>query len=416
MKMNKKDLYKFNKKYINANNVKLAILFIPLLILLIKTICFGEFNIKEFINIGILVSFIIVFICESLANLISNNINKYCEDGIKFDENYDNLIKKYSRAKLYSYYDENNKIVKYPIKIIINKKNIDSILNINIDHSHYNNRYELPKQIKDNSEKLMEAHKYSIVYNNINVRIDDFIVNNNTINIIYSKTTYFDSLITNRAMDYSLYDVRTIREIFEPGPFLTPLSCSKLSNHLGFNGFVELSDGNIIFVHRSNNVSIAKSTWAASVSASFKSKYGLDDEQKLTLDGISNAIKNEIYDELKINIEIPDLYKSIIAFYRDIIEGGKPQFLFYLKIDNFDKKSFLDNFKNNISKNKTNKNKDVVVDGFKFEFFTKEDLYKAEYNLDSIKINGKVYRMMPSTIGTVAMLREFCLNNIKKQN
>lgn len=64
-----------------------------------------------------------------------------------------------------------------------------------------------------------------------------------------------------------------------------------------------------------------------------KAKYALIDGE-LTLEGIRTAIINEIQDEVKINkdeLEDFSLSKNLVAAYRDVLEGGKPQLLFYAK-------------------------------------------------------------------------------------
>ena len=55
--------------------------------------------------------------------------------------------------------------------------------------------------------------------------------------------------------------------------------------------------------------------------------------------------------ELKIDLpKSKDYSKTIFAFYRDLVEGGKPQFLFYCKTDLYSSKSFENHFKQIINK------------------------------------------------------------------
>ena len=75
----------------------------------------------------------------------------------------------------------------------------------------------------------------------------------NTFKFVTGRTTYYNSLVTNRAMDYSLTDGISVRELLECGPMVHSLKNSSLSNHLGFNGFVESSDGSIMLVYRKKN-------------------------------------------------------------------------------------------------------------------------------------------------------------------
>lgn len=400
--MDRKKIYGFCKKHINANNIKMIILFIPLVLVIINEIINGKFIIKDFYDSSILISFIVVFLCESIADVLLSFIEKKTEDDVKLNTDYLSLVGKYclEKEKMVCYkYDGKTiyipAVVLFECKIknaeqykIVTEKDISKI------------KYQLPKQIADNSSELFNAHSHSIVYNNINVRLNDLVVTNGEIILKYGFTTYFDSLLTNRAMDYPFKKNRTVREIYEPGPYLNSLTDSKLSNHLGFNGFVELKDGNIVFLKRRNQVSIAKGMWQQSVGASLKSKYCINGDHELTREGLLNAINEEIKDELKIDT----LHSVIFAFYRDLVEGGKPQFLFYSKSEQYDKESFLSHFNSGYRKD-IKIDKKLITDGSQLVFYKIEELRKCRFETDRmIDETGKEYKMMPSTIASIIML------------
>lgn len=119
------------------------------------------------------------------------------------------------------------------------------------------NVYKQPSWVSSHSDALFAAHSHSEIYNQQNFRVDDISWNKNNVKIYLSKTTYLDSLITNRACDYEINGV-SVRELYEPGPVLHDLKDSQLSNHLGYNGMVETSDHKFIFIKRHKKVSIAK--------------------------------------------------------------------------------------------------------------------------------------------------------------
>ncbi len=61
----------------------------------------------------------------------------------------------------------------------------------------------------------------------------------------------------------------------------------------------------------------------------------------------NKAIIGEIKDELNIEIaKNEDLVSSIFAFCRDVLECGKPQFVFYYKVNNLSSLDFIKRFKN----------------------------------------------------------------------
>ena len=125
----------------------------------------------------------------------------------------------------------------------------------------------------------------------------------------------------------------------------------------------------------------------------------------MTLESLSNAIKSEVSDELKIKIDDADgdLSRSIFAFYRELSEGGKPQFLFYHKLQNMNKVEVENNFKKSLYENRNNK-KTVVEDGSELKFCTLDELIKGELNINSIIIQGKKYTLVPTISFSIACL------------
>lgn len=402
--MNRKKLKTIGKKLITAENIKIIILFVPMLILLIFEVKSGEFQLENYLDTGVFVSVAFVMICNTIAYILERFIGKHCEDAVKLTTDYSALIKKYSREKLLV---ERGQI--FPV-IELAGRNIEGPpFYIEINGCNAHKHYQLPSQVAKQSDYLFKAHEYSIVYNNMNIRLDDIEVRGLDVELIYSNTTYYDSLITNRAMDYVWENGKSIREIYEPGPFLSTLEESKLSNHLGFNGFVELSDGKIIFVMRSGNLSIGKRTLASSVAASLKVKYCFDDQKRFTLQGLGDAIRCEVLDELKIELnENENLVNSIFSFYRDVLEGGKPQFLFYIKLENMTVDEFETNFKKKIKKNKQQDLKKAVVDGTHFQYFTIEELEQSTITSGKLIASGKrEFDMMPSASASIALLLKY---------
>ena len=401
----KRKINYFCKKNINSDIVRLVIICVLVLVLGWKHFFTEKALIGEVIDVSIIVSFLFVALSEAIAKLIIYIVGKSTEDDTKLRTDYNVLVKKYrvDIPKMVKWQDTvfpevelcSRKLEERPFKF-------DFVLE--------EGRYQLPTQIAEHSSELFEAHKYSVVYNNTNIRLNDLTYSEKSKKVVLDAcfTTYFDSLITNRAMDYPFASNRTVREIYEPGPFISDLKESKLSNHLGFNGFVELADNKIVFVHRGKEVSIGKGTWATSIGASLKTMYALDENKQFTAKGLSNAIRCEIMDELKINLSREDDYSSsIFAFYRDLVEGGKPQFLFYYKTDLLTSKQFEENFKAALNKKgakKANK-KNQTVDGMSFKFLTLEELQNSTLQIDGIVLpNGTKLNMMPSGLASVALL------------
>ncbi|MBZ5202033.1 hypothetical protein HU147_12465 [Planomicrobium chinense] len=378
-------------------------------------------TLTESIDVSVFFAVVLAFLLTMGKSSVSKWIRKSIEDGKKLSDDYNALVKQYPGQKMIEYDNEKaipsyvhigithrikKKNLAFPV--VLEKKLFNSKLTVT---DNWNKQYELPEFIKQHYEAIMKAHEFSDVYNQLNIRLDDYTYEQetNTLQLITSRTTYYDSLVTNRAMDFKWGLKSTNREIFEYGPFVSKLSESSLSNHLGFNGFVETSDGKIIFVIRSKNVSIGKGTLGNSVAASLKTMYALNkDERKFTECGLIQSIIKEIQAELKID---PSYFsfseRNIIAIYRDLVEGGKPQLLFYVKV-NQTSIEIYNNFKK--ANRKTNRKvlqSKLLSDGNKLIFVDKDKLEKLFITPGMVLHEKKAYATMPSASACIVLLIEY---------
>lgn len=382
----------------------------PLAFSLVQQVLGGAFDWTQVFDVSILITFMLLAVCDGIVTFIQRKVAENTEDSAKLTDEYDKLVKKYKCTNLVRYQE-----VAYPEECLWMRKGNEEI----IIEDNPEKFYCLPTQIADNSREIMEAHSASTVYNQINIRLDDIRENTDKNELVLhtSRTQYFDSLLTNRACDYVFSDRKiTIRELYEPGPFLKPLSLSKLSNHLGFNGFVLTSDKKTIpFILRKKNLSIAKNQWATSIGASLKTMYALDYEHDFTMsdNSLGKAIVGEIKDELHITedsaVNAQEATDSIFAFYRDLVEGGKPQFLFCLQLKDITEDK-LQKLIEGPKGSKIDKN-DVTTDGDKVCFFSLEQLRNATYCVDKMVIDGKEYKMMPSSVVSVVLLLQYMDKN-----
>lgn len=294
---------------------------------------FGE--LQSWINIAdnILSGSIFAILCVIFLGF-EKRIKNQAEDAEKLRQDYEVLSQKYKQNNLVEAVNQNGSVVTYPVInlgtgfILLNK---DGNKQITISDSP-DDYYKLPTIIENHYMDIFSIHDTSNIYNNLNIRVNSMVLKNNQLELSTMRTTYYDSLVTNRAADFNLSEGISVRELFETGPRMTPLEKSRLSNHLGYNGFIESRDGYIVFVKRSRDLSIGKRTYGDSIGASLKAKYALDENGLFTYQGLRTSIIKEIYDELKIDIEDIDLDTlSIIAAYRDCVECGKPQLLIFAR-------------------------------------------------------------------------------------
>lgn len=404
----KQKRYSNIKRFLTKENIQVAVLLVILVCEIIILLGAGKFDINNFLQIGVFTSIVIAAFCGALAKMVVYFIERKEEDAIKLTQDYEKLCNQYCLEDMIQYKNADGKEEIFPEVCLLQRNVADSELKIIAELTDKNKYYSLPNYVAQYSDDIIKVHKSSSTYNNRYIRLVDFLCYENIVILKYMFTTYYDSLLTNRAMDYMWKNGRTVREIYEPGPFISSLPESKLSNHIGYNGFVVTSDDNIIFVKRSKNVSVAKGT-LASVGAVMNTKYCLNKAKKLTEDGIYDAIAKKISDEFKIDMEDQDKHKiKIISFYRDLVEGGKPQFVFYYKLDNMTAAEVCSHF-NDVLKNEDEKQqmKDGVIDGKKMYYYTVEQLRQAIILTKKIEIAGESHEVVPSFSASLVMLLRY---------
>lgn len=371
-------------------------------------------NDASLIDWTIFSSIVIVVVLNGIADIFERWIKNEVEDSEKLATNYKRLVSEYiEKVVVYdnSYASEINRekmtraYKNVPMEVRIPVVCEYMLENKDLDIQDSGKMYELPEIIREHLDELFSAHSTSNIYNQLTIRVDGWGIINNTFVLQTSRTTFFNSLVTNRAMDFRWKNGMTVRYLFEYGPFLHSLKESRLSNHLGFNGFVESSDGYIVFVKRDKNLSIGKSTYGDSIGASLKTKYALNEYGVFTVSGLNKGIKKEICNELKISESgIGDI--KIIAAYRDLVEGGKPQLLFYTR-SNWEKDEIERTFHSYLKKFKRKEKEKILVDGKKLLWISRQELKRIVILPDAIIHNGKIYPMMPSASAAVVMLLDY---------
>lgn len=417
MRNRKNNKYYLYKTYFTSENIRTIIFCFIILIVIINSIRNKTFNLSSLVDLKILSSIILLFLSDWIANSINLTLQNKYEDHAKLTNDYHFLVNKYKFSNLMIFKPDTYSL-KLPYELVLEVNNTDKIEIYDKKEKYF----ELPKQICNISDYIFDVHKGSVVYNNINIRLDDLQYSNNIISLYTSRTHYYDSLITNRACDLELKDGRSIREIFEPGPYIKPFNITKMSNHIGFNGIVRTSDGYIPLVMRGRDVSIAKGVLATSVSASLKTKYAIEKQShEFTLSGLACAIRNEVFDEIGIDLSSvsdDEMIKSIKYFYRDLVECGKPQFFIYLNLS-YSKDDIKENF---YKANNGKEDQELIIkeqlmrkDGNEILFFKDVDLLNAKlvessedgekmFRYDKININGIEYDITPGMLLGVELL------------
>lgn len=390
--------------WLTSSNIEI-LLYIILLTILSSVLIFWreKFQFSDFLEVYIIV---LAFLVSSLAKVLSQiGTNKF-EDALKLTTDYKKLVDRYpvNKVSMVQFKRSDIENVIFPIVILCRGEGKRIII------SDKKDKYVLPAQVKDNYTALLNAHATSTVYNQLNIRLDEVILQNDAIILHTSRTTYFDSLVTNRSMDFLWENGLTNRDLYGYGPRIEPLETSMLSNHIGFNCFVITSDCKVPFVLRDKNVSVGKNTLGCSVSASLKAMYALDVQDRFTEDGMLDAIKQEILDELRIETTSYEmsLQNNLIAIYRDLVEGGKPQLLLSVNV-NLTSEQILYQFKKFYAGE--NENYTMLMDGGDLVFISVSELQEMYIDNDYLLHDGISYTVTPSTAASVIMLSEYLNDN-----
>ena len=363
------------------------------------------------------VSNYVILIAFALAFFFERFIKNRYEDGEKLTKDYAALVKLYEKE---TNWVSAGKTV-YPVFslgegdvcVYTKEQGLTTEGRVEIDDNK--TEYRLPILIETNFSELIKVHDSSVLYNNLNIRVVDMILADDQFKLSTERTYYFYSMVTNRASDYDWgKDGVTVRSLYEPGPLLHTLSDSSLSNHLGFNGFLITKDNYVVFVKRSKNLSIAKRTYGDSINASLKTKYALNEDGEFTAEKLVEAIVHEIKDELKIGKDQDKLKLEeeniteihIISAYRDGLECGKPQFLFYAATDldakeiakhffaktDADIKKKLEGKRKRRDIKKLKDERKVIKDGSKLVWIRADLLSNLQFDIDGIKYTGEVVK------------------------
>lgn len=228
---------------------------------------------------------------------------------------------------------------------------------------------QLPDFVISNSVDFFKAHNYSKVDNNLTIRLDDFTYDSKTRNLeLYtSRSYYYHMLLTNRCMDYMISNGMSIRKVYEYGDKITSLKNSKLSNQIGINGMIITKDGYLLVEKRGSTKTTWKNKFAQPISLALKaSDLGLEEYDGIGSDAIycenklvgvikktiaknfgfmdkeaKEKLKNEFVEKGKtppdLDYEKDDFVKitmteNLLGIARDLLEGGKPNFYFYVQL------------------------------------------------------------------------------------
>ena len=116
-----------------------------------------------------------------------------------------------------------------------------------------------------------------------------------------------------------------------------------MSNHVGINALVFLSDNRLLIPRRKNSSTISKNRVTSSIAVMLNFPDENKNDTKNAEITVEYLLKENIYKNLSDRVKLPkDAIKreeteiKFLGFGQNIYEGGKPQFYFSVKLNNID--------------------------------------------------------------------------------
>lgn len=203
--------------------------------------------------------------------------------------------------------------------------------------------FELDEFIMNNYTAIFSAHSNSAKVNSTTIRLDDFRVEGKDCTFYLSRSTVFNHLVTNRAIDFVLFDGVSLRSVYEYGPKITPYNRSKMSNHVGINALVFLSDGRLLVPRRNNKSTISKNQITSSIAV--KLEFPRDKSEVITAEYLMRGnIIESLSSRLKIrpeDLDVSQIDIQFLGFGQNLYEAGKPQLYYCVYLKNIDTATYF---------------------------------------------------------------------------
>ena len=284
--------------------------------------------------VGFMISSMFLYACKIIVGRM--------EDVLKINYNTDNLLEIYLGRPDYrkTIESQGTKAEFAYAEVLINKNYEFKV----VDDPKKN--MELDDFITENYATIFSAHSNSAKKNFDTIRLDRFDAETNTFYL--SRSTYFNHLVTNRAIDFLLFDDVSLRTIYEYGPQLNVLEDSKMSNHIGINALVFLSDGRLLIPRRKNSATISKNKITSSIAVMLTFPNECSGDTKHAVITKDYLLRGNIIKNLSDRVKLPataicedQTEIAFLGFGQNIYEGGKPQFYFSVKLNNIDTATYF---------------------------------------------------------------------------
>lgn len=302
-------------------------------------LCFGLLFLVGVLNsdvmsdiFSILIGFLFGQIFIGILNVILGNL----EDATKVTEDTEKLLRIYKG-------EENRKEFTYNgSKCLVAYKHllVNNGYKIRVEDNP-ESRFEPDEFVMNNYRELFLAHSQSSKSNSETIRMDDFEKENDGYVVRLGRSSFYNHLVTNRSIDFRLTDDLTLRDVYEYGPEISLPKKSKMSNHVGINALVFLSDGEMLLPQRKKDSTISKNKVTSSIAVKLEiPENGIIDEKYL----FEGCIKNGLLKRTKFNeewLKTKNINIKFLGLGQNLYEGGKPQFYFTVVVSDLTRLEYL---------------------------------------------------------------------------
>ncbi len=275
---------------------------------------------------------IIGFVFSTALLYIFRVVTSLLEDVLKVNKDTDALLKIYTEPTYRKTLTLNNTSVHFAYADCLVDRNYHYTV---VDDA--GKMFQLDDFIVEHYDTLFSAHTSSVKINGSTIRLDDMVKEGDQVTFYLSRSTVFNHLITNRAMDFILFDSVSLRSIYEYGPKLCSLKDSKMSNHVGINALVFLSDGALLVPRRNRASTISKNQITSSIAVKLNFPKGSTQisTDYLLRDNIMENLTERVHLAPKdLNPECIEI--KFLGMGQSVYEGGKPQFYYCVMLKNID--------------------------------------------------------------------------------
>jgi 8-oxo-dGTP pyrophosphatase MutT (NUDIX family) len=217
-------------------------------------------------------------------------------------------------------------------------------ISVNPDIKNYESSAELKQLTQEAFDKYIESKPHTT--DDPIVRLAQLQIDEQNYSAPLSRSTYFEQVRTNLTLDYLMKGGRTLRAIdFEVANDLPEFKKSKMVNSIGVSGVVYFSRGTQKYIF----AKLRKGTEGI-FGLMFGTTSGVVELSDSTPSDLVDLASNDMLREFREETGVSEQDATAVtitplAFVRELMRGGKPQFFFLIEVPEELEANFKEGFK-----------------------------------------------------------------------